>query len=77
MTQGNKRNVVNQLRLILNPVAEPATALPDVVIHAKADQVVGFPDGSVCEVPGDHFCLYTHPEAVAEPITAFLKRSLL
>jgi hypothetical protein len=75
MMQGNKRNVVNQLRLILNPVADSATVTPDVVIHAKADAVVGFPDGAVCEVPGDHFCLYTHPEAVAEPITAFLKKT--
>jgi hypothetical protein len=76
MMQGNKQNVVNQLRLILNPVNEPVTVEPDVVIHAKADPVVRFPDGAVWEVPGDHFSLYTHPEAVAEPITAFLQNKI-
>lgn len=77
LIEGNRMNVINQLQLILNPVAEPVTVTPDVAIHAKADPVVRFPDGAVCEVPGDHFCLYTHPEAVAEPITAFLKKSSL
>lgn len=69
---GNKENVVNQLRLILAPVQERITVHPDVVIHAKADTIVRFPDGTVNEVPGDHFALYTHPDLVAKPINQFL-----
>ncbi len=76
LMQGNKQNAANQLRLVLNPANEPLTVRPDLVIHAKADPVVRFPDGAVCEVPGDHFCLYTHPEAVAEPILSLLKNNL-
>ena len=72
---GNRANVVNQLRLIFNPVVEPATVTPDLRIHAKGDRVIRFPDGPVHEVPGDHFSLYTYPEQVLAPIDCFLKQN--
>lgn len=70
---GNKDNVVNQLRLIFNPVEEAVTAAPDLRIHARADSIVRYPDEPALEVPGDHFTLYTHPEKVYRPIAAFLR----
>jgi pimeloyl-ACP methyl ester carboxylesterase len=73
LKEGNKENRVNQLRVIFNPVAEPISAQPDLRIHARKDPVVRFPDETTAEVPGDHFSLYTHPEAVATPIQQFLK----
>ncbi len=73
LVEGNRANVVNQLRLIFNPVGERVTAEPDLRIHARADTIIRYPDGSVVEVPGDHFSLYTHPEKVYQPIVAFLR----
>jgi len=73
MIKGNKENIINQLRLILTPVSERPTVLPDLRIHARAELIVRPPRESFYEVPGDHFTLYTHPEAVYEPINAFLK----
>jgi pimeloyl-ACP methyl ester carboxylesterase len=73
LVAGNRANAVNQLRLIFNPVPVPLKVVPDLRIHAKADPIVHFPDGPVCEVPGDHFALYTYPEAVLQAIHQFLK----
>ena len=73
LMKGNKSNVVNQLRLIFNPVKEPLTVVPDLRIHAKADPIVRFPDDPTYEVPGDHFSLYTYPSTVAVPLVQFLK----
>ena len=73
LISGNKENRVNQLRLVFNPVKERVTATPNLCIHARKDPIVRFPDGPVHEVPGDHFSLYTYPEAVAEPINQFLR----
>jgi hypothetical protein len=70
--EGNKANVVNQLRLIFNPFPERITALPDLRIHARADPVVRFPKQGAYEVPGDHFSLYTYPDHVVRPIIQFL-----
>jgi len=72
LINGNKENVVNQLRLILAPVQQTITVRPDVVLHARADTIVRFPDGKVNEVPGDHFALSTYPDLVAKPINQFL-----
>lgn len=70
---GHRANAVNQLRLIFNPCPNPVSVTPDLRIHAKADRIIRFPDGPVEEVPGDHFSLYTHPEAVATAIDRFLR----
>ena len=72
LMEGNKANVVNQLRLIFNPFPERITALPDLRIHARADPVVRFPKQGAYEVPGDHFSLYTYPDHVVRPIIQFL-----
>jgi hypothetical protein len=73
LKNGNKENVINQLRVIFNPVKETITATPDLRIHSKADNVVLYPDQPFHEVPGDHFILYTHPEQVYKSIISFLK----
>lgn len=73
LIEGNRQNRTNQLRLIFNPVPKPITTKPDLVIHARKDPIVRFPDGQVQEVPGDHFSLYTFPAEVAKPIHKFLK----
>lgn len=69
---GNKINVVNQLRLIFNPVKEPITVEPDLRIHARDDSIIRIPDQPFHEIPGDHFSLYTHPEETVRPILDFL-----
>lgn len=72
LTEGNKENVINQLRIILTPVPVKITVKPDLRIHAKADLVIRTPREEFHEVPGDHFTLQTHPETVYKPIVAFL-----
>jgi pimeloyl-ACP methyl ester carboxylesterase len=73
LSEGNKHNVTNQLRLIFNPVPEAVTVQPDLRIHARADSIIRFPDEPVVEVPGDHFTLYTHPEKVYRPVLSLLQ----
>jgi pimeloyl-ACP methyl ester carboxylesterase len=72
LMQGSREGAANQLRLIFNPVAEPLQVAPDLRIHARGDHLVRFPDEAFLEVPGDHFTLYTQPEAVYGPVAAFL-----
>jgi pimeloyl-ACP methyl ester carboxylesterase len=50
----------------------PLTVQPDLRIHARHDNIVGYPDETFVEVPGDHFSLYFHAEKVAEPIRTLL-----
>ena len=68
----NRNNVVNQLRVIFNPVKERVNVSPDLRIHARPDNIIHFPDQDAVEVEGDHFCLYTHPEKVYTPIVGLL-----
>ncbi len=75
MIKSNRENLINQLRLILTPVSEKIIAIPDLRIHAQIDLVVRRPRESFHEVVGDHFTLYTHPEAVYVPILAFLEKN--
>lgn len=74
LAEGNKENVVNQLRLILTPVPHQGTVKPDLRIHAHKDIVIRPPHESFHIVSGDHFTLYTHPHEVYEPIVDFLKK---
>ena len=69
----NRNNVVNQLRVIFNPVKERVRVNPDLRIHARPDKIIHFPDQEAVEVEGDHFSLYTHPNKVYEPILNLLK----
>lgn len=50
----------------------PLTVQPDLRIHARPDNIVGSPDETFVEVPGDHFSLVFHPELVAAPIRTLL-----
>ncbi|QJW92008.1 alpha/beta hydrolase [Spirosoma taeanense] len=52
--------------------APPLTVQPDLRIHARRDNIVLPPDEPFIEVPGDHFSLVFHAEAVAEPIRTLL-----
>lgn len=73
LRSGNRANVVNQLRLIFNPTEPlPPSASPDLRIHARKDGVIRYPDEAFCEVPGDHFSVYTYPDEVRAPILRLL-----
>lgn len=74
LQQGPRECVVNQLRIIFNPLPEPVNEQPDLRIHARADSIIRFPKEPACEVPGDHFTLWTHPEQVYTPIVEFLQK---
>jgi hypothetical protein len=71
---GNSANVVNQLRLIFEPVAG-TEVLPDLRIHSKADNIIRKPKSDFVEVPGDHFNLVTHPEFVVKAIKNWMDSS--
>ena len=77
LISGKRANAVNHLRLILNPYPYVISVSPDLRIHAKADRIVRFPDEPVHEVPGDHFSLYTNPEAVCSVIEHYMKGEYL
>ena len=65
--------VINQLRVILNPVETAITTEPEVRIHSGDDSIIRFPSHVAVRVPGDHFNLVIHPEEVVAPIQNFLK----
>ena len=65
--------VINQLRVILNPLELAITTLPELRIHSGDDSIIRFPDQSAVRVSGDHFNLVIHPEEVIAPIQSFLK----
>jgi hypothetical protein len=71
LIQGNKTNVISQLKLMFEPVPHIATE-PELRIHAHKDTVIKYPREVFYEVSGDHFTLYTQPEEVIKPIRAFL-----
>lgn len=71
---GNKKIAAKQLMVIFNSVKEAVTVTADLRIHAKGDRIVNSPDQDFYAVPGDHFSVYTYPEAVYKPIVEFLKR---
>lgn len=68
LRKGDKDNVNNQLRVVLALVNQQISVTPDMRFHAKADTIVRCPDEAYIEVPGDHFTLYTQPEAIYLPI---------
>lgn len=72
LQKGNTECIVNQLKVILNPVNVVITAEPDLRIHSKDDNILKPPTQGYYEVPGDHFTLYTHPKEVVAPIIKFL-----
>ncbi len=74
LRKGNKEIVVKQLMIVFNRVNESITVSPDIRIHSKNDKIVKPPDQPFKGVPGDHFALFTHPDAIYKLINGFLKR---
>jgi pimeloyl-ACP methyl ester carboxylesterase len=74
LIQGNRENIINQLRLILTPISEKISVIPDLRIHAWKDLVIRPPHEPFHVVSGDHFTLYSSPQEVYEPINDFLKK---
>lgn len=75
LVDGSRQMPRQYLRQQLQTLFAKAPALtvqPDLRIHARPDNIVGPPDESFVEVPGDHFSLVFHAELVAEPIRALL-----
>ncbi|MFN0200074.1 MAG: alpha/beta fold hydrolase [Bacteroidia bacterium] len=72
LKKGNPENVLNQLRVILNPVNETITVLPDLRIHSKSDSIIRAPREPYTEVKGDHFNLWAYPEEVYPLIVKLL-----
>jgi hypothetical protein len=72
LTRANKEAVVKQLQLMYEQVPVIDVA-PDLRIHALKDGLVKPPLESYKIVPGDHYSLVTHPEAVLIPILELLK----
>jgi hypothetical protein len=69
-----RQAVVNQLQLMYEPVTS-ISLVPDLRIHALKDTIVKPPAESFCQVPGDHYCLVTHPAAVTTPILDLLGKA--
>ena len=76
LIRGNRECVANQLRLVYARRQAAPGVEPDLRIHACADPVILFPDQAACEVPGDHFTLWTHPETVYQPLVAFMANAV-
>ena len=72
LEKANTENIVNQLKVILNPVDAVIRVQPDLRIHSKDDTILKPPREPYYEVQGDHFTLYTHSVEVAKPIIEFL-----
>ncbi|WP_420319014.1 alpha/beta fold hydrolase [Ekhidna sp.] len=72
LIEAHKHCSVNQLRLLLAPISKEIVLKPDLRIHAKRDNIIRYPNESFVEVPGDHFCLLTHPEEVSDAIKSIL-----
>jgi pimeloyl-ACP methyl ester carboxylesterase len=62
-----RRHVHRQLQVLFAPVPALA-ALPELRVHALADNVVRPPDEPFVEIPGDHFAHYYYPALVAAAI---------
>ena len=71
MMQMSRLYLWQQLQILFAKVP-PLTVSPDLRIHARPDNIVATPDEAFVEVPGDHFSLVFHAEAVAEPIRTLL-----
>ncbi len=66
-----RRYVHQQLQVLFAPVP-PLGVLPELRVHALADNVVLPPDEPFLEIPGDHFAHYYYPELVAAAIRPLL-----
>ena len=63
-----RRYLWQQFRILFAPTPL-LTVQPDLRIHARRDNIVKYPDEPFSEVPGDHFSLVYHAQAMAGPIS--------
>lgn len=73
--QMTREYIWQQLQTLFAQVP-PLTVRPDLRIHARRDSIVGPPDETYVDVPGDHFSLVFYPELVAGPIRMLLEKPL-
>jgi pimeloyl-ACP methyl ester carboxylesterase len=66
-----RRYVHRQLQVLFASVP-PLGVVPELRVHALADNVVRPPDEPFLEIPGDHFAHYYYPELVAAAIKPLL-----
>jgi pimeloyl-ACP methyl ester carboxylesterase len=67
-----RRHVHRQLQVLFAPVP-PLAVLPELRVHALADNVVRPPDEPFLEIPGDHFAHYYYPALVAGAIKEVMR----
>jgi pimeloyl-ACP methyl ester carboxylesterase len=67
-----RRHVHRQLQVLFAPVP-PLAVLPELRVHALADNVVRPPDEPFLEIPGDHFAHYYYPALVAAAIKEVMR----
>jgi pimeloyl-ACP methyl ester carboxylesterase len=69
MARHPRRYVHRQLQVLFAPVP-PLTIVPELRVHALADNVVLPPNEAFVAIPGDHFAHYYYPELVAAAMRA-------
>jgi triacylglycerol esterase/lipase EstA (alpha/beta hydrolase family) len=62
------KTILYQQCLVLFAKVKPLTITPDLRVHARKDNIVGFPDEGFVEVSGDHFSLIYYPQEVISAI---------
>jgi pimeloyl-ACP methyl ester carboxylesterase len=67
-----RRHVHRQLQVLFASVP-PLAVLPELRVHALADNVVRPPDEPFLEIPGDHFAHYYYPALVAAAIKEVMR----
>jgi pimeloyl-ACP methyl ester carboxylesterase len=72
MARHPRRHVHRQLQVLFAPVP-PLAVLPELRVHALADNVVRPPDEPFLQIPGDHFAHYYYPELVAKAIEGLMR----
>jgi pimeloyl-ACP methyl ester carboxylesterase len=62
------KKILYQQCLVLFSKVKPLPITPDLRVHARKDNIVGFPDEDFVEVSGDHFSLIYYPQQVINAI---------
>ncbi len=63
----DKKILYQQFQILFAKV-KPLSITPNLRVHARKDNIVGFPDEEFIEVSGDHFSLVYYPEQVIDAI---------
>ena len=67
----DKKTLFQQSQILFAKV-KPLSITPELRIHARKDNIVGFPDEDFVEVSGDHFSLIYHTQQVVNAIQKVL-----